>query len=50
MLAIGAQQVRAVTHLDVNRNDCVAAAEIVARVAEHMATGSRPVQVTEIAY
>ena len=34
MLAIGAQQVRAVTHLDVNEADTTRAAEILAEVAE----------------
>jgi threonine aldolase len=50
MLAIGAQQVRAVTHLDVNRDECAAAAEIVTRVADQMAAGNKPRHVTEIAY
>jgi hypothetical protein len=34
MLAIGAQQVRAVTHLDVSEADTLRAAEILAEVAE----------------
>ncbi|MBI3837193.1 MAG: hypothetical protein HY288_04570, partial [Planctomycetia bacterium] len=35
MLAIGPQQVRAVTHLDVNEADTVRAGEILAEVAKH---------------
>jgi threonine aldolase len=40
MLAIGESLVRAVTHLDVNRDDCLAAAEILRRVAEGLARGT----------
>jgi threonine aldolase len=40
MLAIGAQQVRAVTHLDVNRANTIRAGEILAEVAER-APGSK---------
>jgi threonine aldolase len=40
MLAIGESMVRAVTHLDVSRDDCRAAAEIVQRVAAGLARGT----------
>lgn len=39
MLAIGAQQVRAVTHLDVDKPDAVRAGEILAEVAEQAPRG-----------
>jgi hypothetical protein len=39
MLAIGETLVRAVTHLDVRRDEILAAAEIVPRVAEGLARG-----------
>lgn len=50
MIAIGPTQVRAVTHLDVSREDCERAASQLNEVAEKLAAGNRPREVTEIAY
>lgn len=50
MLAIGAQQVRAVTHLDVNANDTTRAAEAIARAAADARTGRKPVVANGLTY
>ncbi len=49
MLAIGAQQVRAVTHLDVDESDAVRAGEILAEVAER-AQRTKVVSGEEVVY
>jgi threonine aldolase len=41
MLAIGAQQVRAVTHLDVTREQCIRAGEVIRETAESSRNGER---------
>ena len=43
MLAIGAQQIRAVTHLDVDANDTARAGEIIAQVAARKPSGRQKV-------
>lgn len=50
MLAISPSQVRAVTHLDVDESDCIAAGKIIERAVEQLAAGNRPRQTTEAAY
>ena len=42
MLAIGAQQVRAVTHLDVSAEQCRQAGELIGQTAEFLKSGQRP--------
>jgi threonine aldolase len=42
MLAIGAQQVRAVTHLDVTADQCRRAGEVIRETAEFLRSGQRP--------
>lgn len=42
MLAIGAQQVRAVTHLDVSAEQCRQAGEVIRETAEFLRSGQRP--------
>jgi threonine aldolase len=42
MLAIGAQQVRAVTHLDVNAGQCNQAGDTIRETAEFLRSGQRP--------
>jgi threonine aldolase len=42
MLAIGAQQVRAVTHLDVNAQECQQAGDVIRETAEFLGSGKRP--------
>jgi threonine aldolase len=49
MLAIGAQQVRAVTHLDVNTDDTARAAEILALAAKPTGSG-KPTSKRSVAY
>ena len=50
MLAIGAQQVRAVTHLDVNEADTKCAAEILADAALSAKSGQKPVSSGGLTY
>lgn len=50
MLAIGAQQVRAVTHLDVNATDTTRAAEAIASAAADARTGRKPVVANGLTY
>ncbi|MHB8969081.1 MAG: threonine aldolase family protein [Pirellulaceae bacterium] len=50
MLAIGETLIRAVTHLDVRRDEILAAAEIIPRVAEDLAKGVLKVHCVEPTY
>src|SRR5688500_3810046 len=50
MLAISAFRVRAVTHLDVSRDDWEQATLRLTQLADQLASGNRPREVTEIAY
>jgi threonine aldolase len=49
-LAIGPQQVRLVTHLDVSRQECQRAAAIIREVADGLASGKRAATELEAAY
>jgi threonine aldolase len=49
-LAIGVQQVRMVTHLDVSEAQCKQAARVIREVAEQLAGGKRVARELEPAY